>query len=213
MMLARRELLSFGATAAVAAALPSVDALLLNLQTTPKPLPAPAIRRFAALKPAQIAAPVKKIATDVRRAFLHNVHTGDVLDAVYYENGAYVPGAMNAAMKVLRDWRDGEEHFMDPRLFDLLHGLSQKVEARGPVQILCGYRSPSTNAMLREHSKEVASRSQHLLGKALDIHLEGVELEHLHRAAISLRAGGVGYYPTSGFVHVDVGPLRQWVGT
>ena len=155
----------------------------------------------------------RAVPTDIRRAFVHNVHTGDILDTVYYENGAYVPGAMSAAMRVLRDWRDGKEHYMDPALFDLLHNLGQKVEARGPIQILCGYRSPETNAMLREHSHEVASRSQHLLGKALDIHVEGVELDHLHRAALSLGAGGVGYYPTSGFVHVDVGPVREWVGT
>jgi uncharacterized protein YcbK (DUF882 family) len=205
MILARRQLLSYGAVVAAAGVLPAKDALL---SAKPAPLP---VR--TAVQSMWTPIRLKPAPTDVRRAFVHNVHTGDVLDAVYYEDGAYVPDALQAAMRVLRDWRDGKEHYMDPKLFDLLHALGKKVEARGPVQILCGYRSPATNAMLREHSKEVASRSQHLLGKALDIHVEGVELAHLQRAALSLRAGGVGYYPTSRFVHVDVGPVRQWTGT
>jgi len=153
---------------------------------------------------------VKKLVDDVRRAFVHNLHTGETLDAVYFENGVYVPDALRAAMKVLRDWRSGQEHFMDPRLFDLLHKLRLKMDVRGAFQIISGYRSAATNALMRKHSKEVAEHSQHILGKALDISMPGVELAHLHRAALSLRAGGVGFYPNSGFVHVDVGPVRQW---
>ena len=99
---------------------------------------------------------------------------------------------------------------MDPRLFDLLHKLRLKMDVRGAFQIISGYRSAATNALMRKHSKEVAEHSQHILGKALDISMPGVELAHLHRAALSLRAGGVGFYPNSGFVHVDVGPVRQW---
>jgi len=148
-----------------------------------------------------------------RRAYVHNLHTGETLDAVYFEGGRYVPGALAAAMRVLRDWRDGREHMMDPRLFDLLHALRAKTEASAPFQIISGYRSPASNAMMHAESHEVASKSQHVLGKALDIRIAGVDLARLHQAALSLNAGGVGYYPQSNFVHVDVGPVRHWAGT
>jgi uncharacterized protein YcbK (DUF882 family) len=147
---------------------------------------------------------------DVRRAYLHNLHTGERLDAVYYHNGRYVPEVLHAANHVLRDWRTGQQHFIHPHLFDLLHDLRAKIDTHQPFQILSGYRSPATNAMLHAHSEQVASRSQHLLGRALDITVEGVNLAHLHQAALSLKAGGVGYYPDNGFVHVDVGRIRQW---
>ena len=164
------------------------------------------------IPPAQNEAPVSAAAAP-RRAFLHNLHTGEMLDEVYYEAGRYVPGALAAAMRVLRDWRNGQEHMIDARLFDLLHSLREHTEASAPFQIICGYRSPATNAALHERSREVAAKSQHLLGKALDIRLPGVDLSRLHAAALSLKAGGVGYYPQSDFVHVDVGPLRHWAGT
>jgi len=206
----RRQILGYGLASAAAAATiwPAARALYPQVRD----IEAPALDLSVATgasAPVSVAVPRKPL-TEIRRAFVHNQHTGDTLDAVYYENGGYVPDALQAAMKVLRDWRNGEEHFMDPRLFDLMHGLRQKIEVRGPFQIVSGYRTAATNAMLRRHSKEVAVNSQHILGKAVDIGLEGVDLSRLHRAALSLRAGGVGYYPNSGFVHVDVGPVRQW---
>jgi len=151
--------------------------------------------------------------TPPRRAYLHNLHTGETLDEVYFAAGRYVPGALAAAMGVLRDWRNGEEHTIDPRLFDLLHNLRTKTEASAPFQVISGYRSPATNAKMHAESHEVAAKSQHMFGKALDIRIEGVDLAHLHQAALSLNAGGVGYYPQSDFVHVDVGPVRRWAGT
>jgi len=209
---ARRQLLVYGAisTAAAAGVIPLANALYPTVNDSD--LPPPDLRpTIAAAGPAPVPAPAApKPASEVRHAFVHNLHTGDTLNAVYYENGAYVPDALHAAMKVLRDWRSGEEHFMDPRLFDLMHRLRAKMEVRGPFQIVSGYRSAKTNALMRMHSHEVAEHSQHVLGRAVDIGVEGVELARLHRAALSLRAGGVGYYPKSGFVHVDVGPLRQW---
>ena len=150
---------------------------------------------------------------DTRRAFVHNLHTGETLDAVYWENGKYVPDALAEAMRVMRDWRDGREHVMDPRLFDVLHSVRGKLEVNKPFQLISGYRSPATNAALHAESGQVAAHSQHLIGKASDIRVEGVQLDHLHRAALSLSAGGVGFYPQSDFVHVDVGPVRQWSGT
>ena len=149
---------------------------------------------------------------DIRKASIHNLHTGEMLDAVYWENGKYVPGALAEAMRVMRDWRNGDEHAMDPRLFDVLHAIQSRLEVKTPFQLISGYRSPQTNAMLHAESGQVASKSQHLLGRASDIRIEGVELANLHRAALSLKAGGVGFYPVSNFVHVDVGPVRQWSG-
>ena len=150
---------------------------------------------------------------EVRRAFVHNLHTGETLNAVYWESGRYVPGALAEAMRVMRDWRNGQEHVMDPRLFDLLHEVQSRLEVNRPVQLISGYRSAATNHMLHAESGEVAAHSQHLIGKASDIRIEGVELANLHRAALSLKGGGVGFYPQSDFVHVDVGPVRQWAGT
>lgn len=147
-----------------------------------------------------------------RFAHVHNLHTGESLRAVYYENGRYVPDAMSELMKVLRDWRSGEEHLMDPRLFDVMHAVRGRLDTSAPFQIISGYRSAKTNAMMRERSHGVAQNSQHVQGKASDVRLEGVALHHLRAAAADLGAGGVGYYPVSNFVHMDVGPVRQWIG-
>ncbi len=147
-----------------------------------------------------------------RFAHVHNLHTGESLRAVYYENGRYVPDAMSELMKVLRDWRSGEQHLMDPRLFDVMHALRGKLDTSAPYQIISGYRSARTNALMHERSHGVAQNSQHVQGKASDVRLEGVALHHLRAAAADLGAGGVGYYPVSNFVHVDVGPVRQWIG-
>lgn len=209
----RRQILGYGLASAAAAAMILPAARALYPQVHDVEAPAPDLRELSAPRAPAVVAAARKAPTDVRRAFVHNLHTGDVLDAVYYENGGYVPDALQAAMKVLRDWRSGEEHFMDPRLFDLMHRLRQKLEVRGPFQIVSGYRSAATNAMMHRLSKEVAEHSQHILGKAVDIGVEGAELSRLHAAALSMRVGGVGFYPASGFVHVDVGPVRQWVGS
>ncbi|MCR5872933.1 DUF882 domain-containing protein [Phenylobacterium sp. J426] len=152
-------------------------------------------------------------ATAPRRAALKNLHTGDAFNDVYFENGRYLPDALAEAQKVLRDWRTGDEHFMDPGLFDALHAISDKLETRAPFQIISGYRSPKTNAMLHAKSKGVASTSQHTQGKAVDVRVQGIELARLHKAALAVGAGGVGYYPVSDFVHVDTGRVRQWQGS
>jgi uncharacterized protein YcbK (DUF882 family) len=147
-----------------------------------------------------------------RRAVLHNLHTGDAFDEVYYANGSYLPDALAEAMRVMRDWRTGDEHFIDPGLFDALHAIQGQLETPRPFQIISGYRSPKTNAMLRSRSNGVAEHSQHTIGKAIDVRVEGVDLARLRDAALALGAGGVGYYPISNFVHVDTGRVRQWRG-
>lgn len=150
-----------------------------------------------------------------RRLRLHNLHTDEKLDAVYFEDGKYVPDALRAVNHVLRDFRTGDVHFMDPKLLDLVAALTARTETSSPVHIISGYRSPRTNALLRaEGGAEtgVAKQSLHMEGEAIDLRLADVSLSHLHNAALSLQAGGVGYYPVSNFIHVDVGAVRQWGG-
>lgn len=164
---------------------------------------------------AMIAAPAWAQGLDVwgpRRAVLDNLHTGETFDEVYYANGSYLPDALAEATRVMRDWRTGDEHYIDPTLFDALHAIGDKLETRRPFQVISGYRSPRTNAMLHERSPGVATNSQHVLGKAIDVRLEGVDLSNLRAAALAVGAGGVGYYPLSNFVHVDTGRVRQWCG-
>ena len=165
---------------------------------------------------AAIAAPAWAQNFDVwqpRWAVLDNLHTGERFRAVYYANGSYLPDALAEATRVMRDWRTGDERFIDPTLFDALHAIGSKLEARQPFQVISGYRSPKTNAMLSRRSSGVAEHSQHVLGKAIDIRLEGVDLSNLRDAALDLGAGGVGYYPVSNFIHVDTGRVRQWRGS
>ena len=144
-------------------------------------------------------------------AVLH-LHPGERLKAVYWERGSYLADALSAFNRVLRDHRTGEVHGIAPGVLDLATLLSDRLEARGEAQIISGYRSPQTNAKLHTASSGVASGSLHMRGEALDIRLPGVDLARLRDAAWSLQRGGVGYYPGSDFVHIDVGRTRHWVG-
>jgi uncharacterized protein YcbK (DUF882 family) len=148
--------------------------------------------------------------TAPRRVVIHNLHTDERVDAIYFDDGRYVPDALAAVNHVMRDFRTGDIHFMEPELLDLMHSLSKKVESVQPFQIISGYRSPKTNAMLHERSAGVAVNSFHMRGMATDIRLPDVSLSNLHRAAVEMQRGGVGFYPESDFIHVDVGPVRYW---
>jgi uncharacterized protein YcbK (DUF882 family) len=159
----------------------------------------------AILRPADDAA-----LAGARQVALHNLHTGESVSTVYWEDGAYVPGALHEVSHVLRDFRTGDVHAIRPELMDLLHNLSRTLEVDRPFQVISGYRSPQTNAMLREESNGVAQHSLHMQGMAIDIRIERVPLARLHKAALVLQRGGVGYYPDSDFVHVDIGPVRRW---
>ena len=141
-----------------------------------------------------------------------NLHTGEKLSATYWEGGAYLPDALAALNKVLRDHRTGEIHPMAPTLFDLVADLRGRLGSRAVVQIISGYRSPASNATLHARSSGVATHSLHMKGEAIDLRLEDVDLSHLRDAAWSLQRGGVGFYPQSRFVHVDVGRVRRWQG-
>lgn len=148
-----------------------------------------------------------------RRLAFDNLHTGEKLDVAYWENGVYVPSALAAVNHVLRDHRNNEVHVIEPRLLDLLTALSRQLEAGPNYEVISGYRSPETNALMHAHSSEVAAGSLHQYGMAIDIRMAGLNLAYLHDAALRLDMGGVGYYPESEFVHVDVGRVRRWGGT
>jgi uncharacterized protein YcbK (DUF882 family) len=141
---------------------------------------------------------------------LRNLHTGESLKATYWAEGQYLAEEMAALNRVLRDHRSDETYNMDQRLFDILHLLQQQVSSNGTFHVISGYRSPATNAKLQKNSSGVAKRSLHMQGRAIDIRLPGVELKHLRQAALSLKSGGVGYYPNSNFIHVDTGRTRFW---
>jgi uncharacterized protein YcbK (DUF882 family) len=149
-------------------------------------------------------------ATGERVLSFYNTHTGEQTRATYWADGEYVASELATLDRLLRDHRSGEIVDMDPRLFDILHDLQQLTAASGAFHIISGYRSPATNAQLHRKSGGVARNSLHTRGQAIDIRLAGVELRDLHRAALSLRAGGVGNYASSGFIHVDTGRVRTW---
>jgi uncharacterized protein YcbK (DUF882 family) len=148
-----------------------------------------------------------------RRVAFDNLHTGEKLDIAYWENGAYLPDALREVNYVLRDHRNNEIHDIHPQLLDLLTALSHRLEATPKFEVISGYRSPATNAMLHAESGEVAVGSLHMQGEAIDIRMSGLSLAYLHDAALELDLGGVGYYPWSDFVHVDIGRVRRWSGT
>ena len=145
-----------------------------------------------------------------RSVLLHHRHTGETLRSVYYADGRYQRSALDAATHHLRDWRDNTQLPVDPKLLDLLWSLRAALDTSEPIQVFCGYRSPETNAMLRRTRHGAARHSLHMRAMAIDLQVEGRRLRNVHRAAVALRSGGVGYYPRSGFVHVDTGDIRYW---
>ena len=164
----------------------------------------------AAFLPGVAAAAVVPL-TAARRLSFYNLHTDECVETCYWENGAYVPTALEQINAVLRDHRTGETRQMSPALIDLVFALSVSLGTSAPVQVISGYRSPATNALLRAGDPGgVAERSLHLTGEAVDLCFEDRSLRRVRDAALALRGGGVGYYPKSGFVHVDVGRLRSW---
>ncbi len=179
-------------------------------------LPGVSRRRFLACAaaaplalPGRVAASVPALAPVRSLCFVHT-HTSERLSVEYARDHRYLPAALDALNHLLRDFRTGEMAPIDPNLFDLLFQLQSVSGARAPFQIISGYRSPVTNAALRQRSEGVASGSLHMSGKAIDVRVADVRLAHLRDTAIALRLGGVGYYPGSNFVHVDTGRVRRW---
>jgi uncharacterized protein YcbK (DUF882 family) len=147
-----------------------------------------------------------------RELSLLNLHTGERLKAEYVQNGRYVPSALHAVSVLLRDHYNNKVHPIDPQLLDIAYNLHRKVGSGAQFHVVCGYRSPETNAMMHEESAGVAVHSMHIEGKAVDIRLPGTRLASLRRSALALKAGGVGYYPEDDFVHIDTGAIRHWAG-
>jgi uncharacterized protein YcbK (DUF882 family) len=145
-----------------------------------------------------------------RALSFNNLHTGERLKTVYWEDGRYVSEALHHINWLLRDFRADLIHPIDPRLLDLLAALHAKLDTKAPFEVISGYRSPETNAMLRLTTDGVAQNSLHMAGQAIDIRVPGRHLPYVRNAALSLRRGGVGYYPHSDFVHVDTGRVRTW---
>jgi uncharacterized protein YcbK (DUF882 family) len=183
----RRRFLGFGAAATAAALVPARVHAAGTANATPKPAE--------------------------RVLSLFNTHTGERLRTAYCCDGQYQPDALKEINYILRDFRANEVKPIDPKLLDLLHELGGTLETDQPFHIISGYRSPHTNSLLQARGGSqsgVASRSLHMVGKAIDIRLPGVKLDQLRGAARSLKLGGVGYYPSSNFVHVDTGRVRFW---
>ena len=148
---------------------------------------------------------------EVYRLRLYHLHTGEHIDVVYRIGNEYLPKAVAQLDHFLRDHRTGDVKDFDVKEFDLLHDLLAKLhDANGEIDIVCGYRTPWSNNFLRTHSGGVAQHSQHMEAKAIDIRIPGVPTSEVRDAALSMARGGVGYYPVSNFVHVDVGPVRHW---
>jgi uncharacterized protein YcbK (DUF882 family) len=149
---------------------------------------------------------------DSRELSFYHTHTGKRLSVVYWQDGDYVESALKDINTFLSDFRTGDIVDMDPELLDVIYDVRASLGSDGTYQVISAYRSPKTNEMLRGRSASsgVAKKSQHLLGKAIDVRLEGTKTAELRDAAIRLQRGGVGYYEASDFVHMDTGRVRRW---
>lgn len=158
------------------------------------------------MRPARAA-----FAVEAKSLAFNSLHTGETAKVTYWEEGVgYLSDALGELTHLLRDWRTDETYEMDLGLYDLLFELRYRLGSDKPFQIISAYRSPKTNAKLAANSDDVAKRSYHMKGMAVDIALPGVDLAYLRQVALDMQQGGVGYYPSSGFVHVDTGPVRRW---
>lgn len=148
--------------------------------------------------------------SQVRSLSLYNIHTGESLSAEYYVNGRYEPEALRAFDNLLRDYHTDEVCQFDPRVLNQLFELRNALGSREAFHVCSGYRSPTTNENYRRAGARVAEHSFHMTGQAIDVFLPGRDLRQLRNVAVAMRAGGVGYYPGDGFVHLDSGPVRRW---
>lgn len=176
----RRKLLALGGAALGAAAI----------------LPTPAF--------ATLSTPRPRILT------LNNLNTGESIKAEFFDGRGYIQDELAKLNHFFRDYRANKMKSIDPKLFDQLYRLQMLLQTRKPVQLISGYRSLNTNDDLRKHGSGVAKHSYHTKGQAMDFHIDGVSLSNVRKAALSMRSGGVGYYPSSNFVHIDTGPVRHW---
>ena len=221
--ISRRRMLQMGAAATATLMVPHLaladDWIRVDGVGLTSSIPArPSIMRWRPNNPAAAPAqlqivrytPMRSYSGEARSLSMYNVHTDERINLVYCEKGYYVPEALREVNYFFRDFRANLVKEIDPRLLDLLHTIHQASDTTKPFNLVSGYRSPQTNAMLAAQFEGVARHSMHIEGKASDINLPGRELSLLQRVALALRFGGVGYYPQSGFVHVDTGRIRHW---
>jgi uncharacterized protein YcbK (DUF882 family) len=149
-------------------------------------------------------------AEEERTLSFSNTHSGERLSVVYRRGDEYLQEALDKVKRILRDPLNGEEHPIDPALLDFLYDLLQKIKYKGEVDIVCGYRCEETNTILHNRSSGVVLKSQHLLGRALDFRLPGINTQKLYNIARSMKRGGTGYYKDSDFIHIDTGRVRFW---
>ena len=164
----------------------------------------------AVLNPFSAIAASDSRSNSLKNLAFYNTHTNERLHVCYSRNGKYDIKALSKINHILRDHRSGEVKVIDTQLLELLHALSHKTNPQEPFHVISGYRSPATNKKLRKNSKRVASRSLHMQGKAIDIRIPGFRTRQLRNVARKMKIGGVGYYPKSDFVHVDIGRVRYW---
>jgi uncharacterized protein YcbK (DUF882 family) len=173
--------------------------------------------RFRALSmiPGVVAAmlllsPEPAVSINERKLSFYHTHTAKRLEVVYARGGEYVESALDDIESFLSDFRTGDRRTIDPALLDLVYEVRESLGSDGTFEVISAYRSPQTNEMLRGRSSGVAKNSQHTIGKAIDVRLQGVDVARLRDAAIAMRRGGVGYYEESNFVHLDTGRVRRW---
>jgi uncharacterized protein YcbK (DUF882 family) len=167
------------------------------------------------LLPASLVIPAQAKTTagtgeSTRRISLVSLNNGDKFDGAYWADGRYLPQALKKLNALMRDSHNGQVCKIDPKLFDQLWRLQKSLDTDEAFEVVCGFRSRKTNAMARRRSREVAKQSLHMSGRAVDLRLEGTSIGSIAEAARSMEAGGVGYYPHSGFVHIDTGAVRTW---
>lgn len=158
------------------------------------------------------AAGLLRGAGDIRRIQMYSGRTGERIDTIYWIDGEYIGEAVREISVFMRDWRNGQAVAIDTRAVDIIAATHNLLEVSEPYQLLSGYRSPQTNAMLRSQSSGVARNSLHMRGQAVDLHLDSRSVNQIARAAVACQAGGVGRYSGSGFVHMDCGDVRTWGG-
>jgi uncharacterized protein YcbK (DUF882 family) len=165
------------------------------------------------VRPADASEPVRAgTGGAVKRISLKNLHTGEELESQFFRDGGYVGDSFAAIQVLLRDFRNDQQHAIDPKLMDYLFDVAQRLRVDPVFSVISGYRSPQTNEQLRERSSGVARRSMHLEGRAIDVRMAGVDCARLAASAMDLARGGVGYYHASDFVHLDTGAFRTWKG-
>jgi len=197
MEISRRSFMKFGAAAAALMMTPRLVSANISPDSPP-------------VAPTDAAPDSIPDSAPERTLSFYNTRTGEEWNRVYWCQGDYVPEALEEINYLLRDHRTNEVKEIDPRLLDLLYDLNEKLNSRGPFQVVSGYRSPETNALLRRRSRRIARHSLHIEGMAVDIRLPDRNMRQLAKAAVSLQSGGVGYYPRRQFVHVDTGKVRRW---